>query len=358
MRRIFASAGLMAAASLMAVPLPVLSADPSGVWQPTVRTLSAVVPLEGTRIWSWSRGGRIKITGERLLPVILEKGKSGTEEKVGLSLSSVAPFDHHTALFTGRLAGGDEVERIYGVKIEGHAFSAFLDFTESSYSSPRWTNTTIEGVLGMPPGLYRVSIWGPLTADGRPAARSGPISNGFDFRVYNADYDRDGHETMEAGGDDCNDADRNRYPGRSEVADFTMHDEDCDGETIGNLDRDADGFIDARVCNWLDYARFKCGDDCDDNRRGVHPIATEACNEIDDDCDGIIDEGLVSCESSSAGETVSYEGPQLRNRPPDPSGKGGAVVVQVGPIVAPAPRTSDCCVCPSAKERTPKTKKK
>ena len=35
------------------------------------------------------------------------------------------------------------------------------------------------------------------------------------------------------------------------------------------------------------------GDDCDDSDPDVRPGATEVCNEVDDDCDGVIDEGLL-----------------------------------------------------------------
>jgi hypothetical protein len=42
----------------------------------------------------------------------------------------------------------------------------------------------------------------------------------------NGDADGDGHRAMNCGGDDCDDADANRFPGRTEVCDTTMHDED------------------------------------------------------------------------------------------------------------------------------------
>lgn len=33
--------------------------------------------------------------------------------------------------------------------------------------------------------------------------------------------------------------------------------------------------------------------DCDDAQSSVHPSATELCNAIDDDCDGVIDDACV-----------------------------------------------------------------
>ena len=40
------------------------------------------------------------------------------------------------------------------------------------------------------------------------------------------------------------------------------------------------------------YAKFP--GDCDDTSITVHPLATESCNGIDDDCDGTVDEGLFT----------------------------------------------------------------
>ena len=47
---------------------------------------------------------------------------------------------------------------------------------------------------------------------------------------------------------------------------------------ISCTDRDEDGF-----CSW---------DDCDDGNSEVHPSMVEACNGLDDNCDGQIDEGF------------------------------------------------------------------
>ena len=103
----------------------------------------------------------------------------------------------------------------------------------------------------------------------------------------NADVDGDGHDSLDCGGDDCDDTDAQRHPSATEVCDDEGVDEDCDAETFGDRDADGDGYPDAECCNG-----DVCGTDCDDADSNVAPNQTEACNETDDDCDGMTDEGV------------------------------------------------------------------
>jgi hypothetical protein len=107
------------------------------------------------------------------------------------------------------------------------------------------------------------------------------------------DADMDGHRAAACGGDDCDDADANRFPGNVEVCDTTAHDEDCDATTFGTRDLDGDSYVDALCCNVGSSGTRQCGDDCNDARRDVHPTATEACDGFDNNCNDTIDEGVT-----------------------------------------------------------------
>ena len=118
---------------------------------------------------------------------------------------------------------------------------------------------------------------------------------------FRADADGDGHDSVLFGrGLDCDDNDPNRYPGNSEIADEEGHDEDCDINTVGNLDRDGDGAISHKAYNIVD-GNIVTGTDCDDNNRLIAPHLPESDNGIDDNCNGQIDEGVVRSGSSNGG---------------------------------------------------------
>ncbi len=128
-----------------------------------------------------------------------------------------------------------------------------------------------------------------------------------------ADKDGDGHGTAgqvkclcgpttaypAVEGDDCDDNDKDRYPGALEACD--NKDNNCNGQVDEGVketfyvDNDGDTFGAAyntkEACSVPPGYSSK-GGDCNDFNGAIAPNKTEGCNLIDDDCDGQTDESL------------------------------------------------------------------
>ena len=101
---------------------------------------------------------------------------------------------------------------------------------------------------------------------------------------------------------DCDDTIADVYPGADEHCDRT--DEDCDGTTDNDavdastwyIDADGDRYGDADVSVISCQApRGYVADatDCDDGEAVISPSGTEVCDDVDQDCDGTVDEDAV-----------------------------------------------------------------
>ena len=90
------------------------------------------------------------------------------------------------------------------------------------------------------------------------------------------DLDEDGFVGTACEGEDCDDEDPGVHPGADEACDGV--DNDCDGDVDEGFDGDGDGYL-------------VCEDDCDDGDPSIHPGAEEVCDGIDNDCDGALGVG-------------------------------------------------------------------
>ena len=112
------------------------------------------------------------------------------------------------------------------------------------------------------------------------------------------DNDLDGFTNCD---EDCDDWNEDVNPGNEDVCDNGI-DDDCDGDIDEDgisqtfyADADGDEFGDESTSVTACVAPVgyvTVSGDCDDNDFDVNPLATEVCNDIDDDCDGDIDEGV------------------------------------------------------------------
>lgn len=113
------------------------------------------------------------------------------------------------------------------------------------------------------------------------------------------DDDGDGFSEEEG---DCDDANPKMFPGGSEGEMCDTLDNDCDyyvDEGLGSTfyyDHDDDNWGDDNISITTCYEPLPyfalVGGDCDDNNGYINPAAVEIYDFVDDDCDGLIDEGF------------------------------------------------------------------
>lgn len=139
------------------------------------------------------------------------------------------------------------------------------------------------------------------------------------------DADGDGF----VGSEDCDDTDASVHPGADETCDGI--DEDCDTLVDDDpvdgqswyTDGDGDGYGDALTLNTdceIPVGGVADGTDCDDADETIHPGATEVCDEVDQDCDGDVDEGLMYADADGDGYGDPDESMCLCDATPDAVG--------------------------------------
>ncbi|MBK7887498.1 MAG: putative metal-binding motif-containing protein [Bacteroidetes bacterium] len=112
---------------------------------------------------------------------------------------------------------------------------------------------------------------------------------------------------------DCDDNAAAVNPAATEVCNSI--DDDCDGSIDEGVlltfyaDADGDSYGNAAVSVQACVAPLGYvadATDCDDNTATVNPAATEVCNNIDDNCNGLTDDGLVFLNYYVDGDNDGY----------------------------------------------------
>ncbi|GJM36204.1 MAG: hypothetical protein DHS20C18_52050 [Saprospiraceae bacterium] len=142
----------------------------------------------------------------------------------------------------------------------------------------------------------------------------GFIDEGLTLNIFYVDFDGDGYgnplnsieactppDGFVADNTDCNDNNALINPGAAEACDGV--DNNCnnqidEGVSINTYyaDTDGDGYGD--VLNTVEACTAPNGfvannTDCDDTNGAIHPAATEVCDGVDNNCNGMIDEGQL-----------------------------------------------------------------
>ncbi len=166
---------------------------------------------------------------------------------------------------------------------------------------------------------------------------SGLVDDGLPYFTFYVDVDGDGFGTADMMVDsivrcnnaipngysdnnwDCNDLDSLIHPNATEVCDST--DNNCSGFVDDGiayfsfyLDGDSDGFgsktDSVYTCNATiptGYVTNKL--DCDDTNAMVNPDADEVCDNIDNDCSGVVDDGLPVFQFYQDADNDSFGNP-------------------------------------------------
>ena len=124
-----------------------------------------------------------------------------------------------------------------------------------------------------------------------------------DLDGYGDDFGGSPPENVDAGRD-CDDDDFDVSPNALEMCGDDL-DNDCDGSIdlyavdapTWFVDSDLDGFGDQEypnaTCSEPGVGFSSNSDDCDDSDELIYPSSDERCNDIDDDCDGDVDEDPI-----------------------------------------------------------------
>ena len=200
----------------------------------------------------------------------------------------------------------------------------------NAYNSYSWSNGATTGSISVgSSGSYTLTAF---DFDGCPHVSNTITVTALPNATYYADVDGDGYGNAGttqssctgapsgyvANNTDCNDGNATIHPGATEVCNgiddncntiadegllFTTYYADADGDGYGNISSTQSS------CGATPSGYVANSNDCDDGNQNINPGAAEACNGIDDNCNGQIDEGCSTYTYFADADADGYGNP-------------------------------------------------
>ncbi len=242
--------------------------------------------------------------------------------------------DDNVAINPGANEVCDEVDNnCDGTVDEGLTSPQFMDMDEDGYGDPGMESLACPGAEGFVDNSDDCADANPDINPGADERCDGGDNNcngsidedsAIDATEWYADSDGDGYGDPSSGqiacnqpwqhvanADDCDDSRQNASPRASEVCNYA--DDNCDGVVDEDsavdagtwyLDLDNDGYSNSgdgglTTC-WLPAGYGATEGDCNNNDASIFPGAVEACDGIDNDCSGIVDDNAADSDGSGA----------------------------------------------------------
>ncbi|MEO5946210.1 MAG: MopE-related protein, partial [Chitinophagaceae bacterium] len=232
----------------------------------------------------------------------------GANSIISQSIALDAAGNAYTTGYFYGIADFDPGPGIYNLTAPGNLYAMFIskinasgNFVSAVQIGPRVIGYSL--AVDAVANIYITGVFG-LTPDFDPGAGTYNLTSAGNDDIFVlklqtvivADQDGDGYTVAQG---DCNDNNAAIHPGATEVCNGV--DDNCNGmideglQTTYYQDMDGDGYGNAAVtiqaCT-LPAGYVSNSTDCNDANAAVNPGATEVCNGVDDNCNGMIDEGL------------------------------------------------------------------